>query len=201
MQTLQHIRPTAPMILGARNAADLMTPNPVSIRHNSTITDAAAFLAGRGISAAPVIDEAGRPLGVVSRTDILNHQSKANLPEPLQQDQWLQQSRPRGNLARPEEANRVTSLGAGFLPVFRIMTPAVFCVAPETPSAKVVEKMLIFGVRRLFVVDGDGILIGVISPTDVLRRLRHPERGGNVIRAAAERPESFSRSPQQRRSR
>jgi predicted transcriptional regulator len=36
----------------------------------------------------------------------------------------------------------------------------------------VVEKMLALEVRRLFVVDSDGVLIGVISGVDVLRNLR-----------------------------
>ena len=52
------------------------------------------------------------------------------------------------------------------------MTPVVFCVRPETSAAKVVEKMLALGVRRLFVVDDDGVLVGVVSAVDVLRRLR-----------------------------
>ncbi|MCI0464260.1 MAG: CBS domain-containing protein [Gemmataceae bacterium] len=53
------------------------------------------------------------------------------------------------------------------------MTHGVFCARPETPAAKVVEKMLALKVRRLFVVDGDGVLIGVISAIDVLGNLRH----------------------------
>ena len=52
------------------------------------------------------------------------------------------------------------------------MTRGVFCVRPETLVAKVVEKMLVLKVRRLFVVDGDGALIGVISAIDVLGKLR-----------------------------
>src|SRR3954453_8006906 len=70
MKTLGDARP---MAFGARKAADLMTPNPMSIRQSATVSEAATFLAGRGISAAPVIDEAGRPVGVVSSTDILIH--------------------------------------------------------------------------------------------------------------------------------
>jgi len=38
--------------------------------------------------------------------------------------------------------------------------------------AEVVEKMLALKVRRLFVVDGEGALIGVISAIDVLGKLR-----------------------------
>jgi CBS domain-containing protein len=71
MKTLNPCKPASELTLRARTAAEMMTPNPVSIGRNATVTEAAAFLASRGISAAPVIDEAGRPVGVVSRSDIL----------------------------------------------------------------------------------------------------------------------------------
>jgi CBS domain-containing protein len=48
----------------------------------------------------------------------------------------------------------------------------VFSVAPDTPAAKVVSEMLALRVHRLFVVDGDGVLVGVISALDVMKRLR-----------------------------
>jgi CBS domain-containing protein len=74
------------MVLAAETAADLMTVNPKSIGHRATVEEATAFLAGRGISAAPVIDDAGRPLGVVSRTDVLirkRHGATHPLPRVL----------------------------------------------------------------------------------------------------------------------
>jgi CBS-domain-containing membrane protein len=59
--------------LGARTAADLMTPDPVSVSDADTAGEAVAFLTERGFGAAPVIDEAGRPVGVLSGTDLLVH--------------------------------------------------------------------------------------------------------------------------------
>ncbi len=50
---------------------DLMTGNPVSIRHGITVREAAAFLAEQGIGAAPVVNDAGRAVGVLSRSDVL----------------------------------------------------------------------------------------------------------------------------------
>ena len=50
---------------------DVMTPNPVSVRHGVTVREAATFLARRDISAAPVVNEAGRAVGVLSLTDAL----------------------------------------------------------------------------------------------------------------------------------
>ena len=50
---------------------DLMTPNPVSVRHGITVREAAVFLAEQGIGAAPVVNDAGRAVGVLSRSDVL----------------------------------------------------------------------------------------------------------------------------------
>jgi CBS domain-containing protein len=66
--------PQAPeLVLRARTAADLMTENPVSIDHDATVREALALFNNKGFSTAPVIDDAGRPIGVLSSSDILVH--------------------------------------------------------------------------------------------------------------------------------
>src|SRR5262245_16560746 len=65
--------PVGAVVLQARTAVDLMTANPLSLREDATLTEAIAFLFDRNISGAPVIDEAGRPVGVLSQTDVLIH--------------------------------------------------------------------------------------------------------------------------------
>lgn len=50
-----------------------MTTNPISIRETATVREAVAFLTDKGFSAAPVVDVAGRPVGVLSQTDIVVH--------------------------------------------------------------------------------------------------------------------------------
>ena len=96
-------RLTAPLVLNARTAADLMTRDPKSVRRDATVAEAIAFLAGRGFSAAPVIDEAGRPIGVVSRTDLLRGQRRATVyvvgaagrgAEPVEVDDGPRSGRP-----------------------------------------------------------------------------------------------------------
>jgi CBS domain-containing protein len=144
--------PTVPraarLTLDAVRAADLMTPNPLSIRAEVTVPEAVAWLTEKGFSAAPVIDESGRPIGVVSRADILVHER--------------------------ERLRTATLLLADDAIVVDIMTPAVFSVTSQTPVEQVVEQLLTLNVHQLYVVDEDQFLIGVISAHDVLRRL-HPE--------------------------
>jgi CBS domain-containing protein len=53
-----------------------------------------------------------------------------------------------------------------------LMTPAVFAVPPRTAGLDMLEQMTEQNVHRLFVVDGSGVLVGVITALDLLRRLR-----------------------------
>ncbi len=139
---------TPRLVLAETKAAELMTPNPISIRESATIREAIELLTRREISGAPVIDEAGRPVGVVSRADILVHDREAvNFVGPSDEDE--------------SDVTRVSD----------IMTPAVFCVSPEAPATRVVREMLDLKVHRLFVVDDLGVLVGVITVLDVLRHL------------------------------
>jgi len=57
-------------------------------------------------------------------------------------------------------------------PIKEIMTPVVYSVLPDAPVTEVINQMVGLKVHRLFVVDLDGVLVGVISTMDVLRQLR-----------------------------
>ena len=54
-------------------AIDVMTPNPKSIDQLASVRETAEVLQKNGIHIAPIIDVAGRPIGVVSRTDLLDY--------------------------------------------------------------------------------------------------------------------------------
>jgi len=168
--TLKKKKGPACLVLAAETAADLMTPNPVSIRADACIKEAVALLTDSGFSAAPVIDRAGRPVGVISRTDILIHDREKveYLPRVTEYYEKADLTTPAGE-ALPEgfEVENVDRTQ-----VRDIMTPAVLSITPDAPAGRVVEEMLMLRVHRLFVVDPDGVLVGVISALDVLKRLR-----------------------------
>lgn len=153
--------------LHAETAADLMVCTPVSIRDDASVLDAIVLFTEKGFSAAPVIDAAGCPVGVVSRSDVLVHE-RANA-------QWGSHANERFESADENEESRsvaVRTRGNGGMHVSDLMTPAVFSVSPDTAAAKVIQEMLALNVHRLFVVDADGVLVGVISPLDILRHMR-----------------------------
>jgi CBS domain-containing protein len=164
------VRKMERLTLTASTAADLMMPNPVSIGDNASIHEAIALLVDNGFSAAPVIDHAGRPVGVVSRSDVLTYDREKVECTVSIPDYYAE--------AELDHHPEHLSTRKGFhvvnvdrTPVRDIMTPVVFSVRPETAAHRVVEDMLALKVHRLFVVDEAGVLVGVVSATDILRNL------------------------------
>jgi CBS domain-containing protein len=186
MKNPPSVESTPRVVLYAATAADLMAPNPVSIAAGATVKEAAAFLADKGFSAAPVIDEAGRPVGVLSQSDIVVH-DRENIPSVSGNPEYYE----RDDLS-PSRIIRTDVVDRDPTQVRDIMTPVVFSVGPGTRAHKVIEDMLAYKVHRLFVVGGDGVLVGTISTVDVLRHL-HPEQPPADSRGAAT-PETGTRS-------
>jgi CBS domain-containing protein len=166
MKNPSSVESTARVVLDAATAADLMAPNPVSIAAAASVQEAAAFLADKGFSAAPVIDEAGRPVGVLSQSDIVVHDREGGPYVPGNREYYE-----RADLG-PPRIIRTDVVDGDPTQARDLMTPVVFSVAPETPAYKVIQDLLAHKVHRLFVVGGDGVLIGTISTVDVLRHLR-----------------------------
>lgn len=140
MTAVKEAPPSCPT-LRAATAAELMCPELVSVREDAFVPEAVALLTRKGFHAAPVIDDAGRPVGVLSFTDLLVHE------------------RNRKNTA-PDSA-RVRDL----------MTPAVFSVPRTAPARRVIGDLVGLCVHQLYVVDEAGVLVGVITALDVLRHM------------------------------
>jgi CBS-domain-containing membrane protein len=138
---------SAGLVLKAQIAEELMIPNPPSLSAEATIPEAIALLTNRAISAAPVIDEAGHPVGVLSRSDLLIHDRESS-SHPLR-------------TSGAKEPMRVRD----------IMTPAVFTVSTNAPATEVVKRISEFNVHQLFVVDEHNVLVGVITALDIVGRL------------------------------
>ena len=139
------------LTLRARTAADLMTPNPVSISADAPVKEAVALFVDKGFSAAPVIDGAGRPVGVISQADIIVHDREKVEYVPVRSPYDESPSEPSGEpLPKGFQVESVERTR-----VADIKTPAVFSVAPETPAGKLIEEMVSLKVHRLFVVGDD----------------------------------------------
>ncbi len=153
------------LCLDAETAADLMVSNPIPLASDATVKEAVVFLAENNLHAAPVIDQVGRLVGILSQSDIVD---KAGYlaTRPDYYDAAKLDVRLENECDVPRDVHAVARL-----PIRDIMAQDVVAVALDAPVEKVVDEMLHRRVHQLFVVGPDRTLTGVISYSDILKHL------------------------------
>ena len=114
----------------------------------------------RRISGAPVVDDAGRPIGIVSKSDLVRSRVEDGVPS--MDDAW-----------RPE--NAFGEAGFHLLPasagcVADIMMPLAFTLPEDATLSQAAAIMAHEGVHRVPVIAGDGV-VGIVSAMDVVKWL------------------------------
>ncbi|GGS23261.1 hypothetical protein GCM10010269_72670 [Streptomyces humidus] len=136
-----------------RLVGDLMTTAVVSVRRDMIFKDIAQHLTEHDITAVPVVDDQGRPIGVVSEADLLRKQES--------------QVDPGGHLAAahllPAERAKAQALTAEGL-----MTSPAVTARPQWSVVEAARAMARHHVKRLPVVDDAGRLAGIVSRGDLL---------------------------------
>lgn len=143
-----------------RTVEDLMTRDVVRVERDTPFKVVVRLLSDHDVSALPVVDGLGHPVGVVSEADVLR--TVAGRPEPAGLP-----FTPRMNGGRPP-GDRLT---AG-----ELMTAPAVCARSEWTVVEAARVMEANGVKRLPVVDEREALVGIVSRGDLLRVfLRHDE--------------------------
>jgi CBS domain-containing protein len=145
-----------------------MTPCVVSVTENDSVRAAMATLIERGFTGTPVVNDAGRPVGVLSQNDILIHDRKSvAFAKPVLEYYRLADV----DAAVGEQVSGFQVESVDRTAVRDVMTPIVFSVNPDSTAREVIAEMLRLRVHRLFVTDRDGVLVGVIAMSDIVRHL------------------------------
>lgn len=124
-----------------------------------TVGEVGELLASRGISGAPVVDDAGRILGVVSQSDLVRYTNqRKTVGESGRFFSDVEEYRELANLPR----------GALDTPIEEVMTQRVYTVTRDSSVAVSANIMRERNIHRLLVTDG-GVLVGVVTSLDLLR--------------------------------
>ena len=145
-----------------------MTSNVITVGDDATLSELVATLSEHMITGAPVVDENGKLVGVVSTTDIALHSTKrtSNIRRDRPPDFYL-----RGwELIEDEFRSFSIEEDAGQV-VRDIMTPVIFSVSENATFAEMADTMVGGRVHRLIVTDGDRV-VGIVTTLDLLRGLR-----------------------------
>lgn len=149
--------------------SEIMTADVICVSPDLAVEALTAMFLERNISGAPVVDDAGRPIGVVSKTDLVREQQDAGDDQELERLVIRRQGY-EVELGPGFHTERITRATVG-----EIMMPIAFTL-PETASvSRASALMALEGVHRLPVVSEDGKVVGILSAMDILRWLAETE--------------------------
>ncbi len=118
---------------------DLMARRVVELSPQDSWEDAAKAFASHDLSSAPVVDEQGVCVGMLSAADFL----------------------------KPNVADQFKDATSGDRTVQALMTTAVQSVAPDTPLLHVAKMMSVSHIHHLPVIEDEKI-VGVVSTLDIV---------------------------------
>lgn len=161
-----------------RRVADVMLRDPVTVSRATRLEEFVDLAEREGVSGLPVVDGAGRVVGVVSLHDVVGA-LRTETERALASETGSRSVGVEGLEGDPEEparrrlGGRPGALGGSpTVPrtVADVMSTSVFSVRPETGVAEAARFLADAEVHRAPVLQ-DGRLVGLVTSFDLLRAL------------------------------
>ena len=144
-------------------AKDIMTSEVITVSPHMPVKDLADLLWKNRISGAPVVDEAGNLLSVVTESDLIDQNKRLHIPTAISiLDSVI-------FLENPDKSQAEIKKMAG-TKVGDICAPKLVTVKADTPLDEIASIMSERKIHTLPVVAGKR-LIGVIGKSDIIRIL------------------------------
>jgi CBS domain-containing protein len=150
---------------------DVMQRDVLAVDADWPLDKLARFLVDNSISGAPVTDEKGELVGVVSMTDLVRHNSITEKDTAASQthDVYLYElERHIGH----EELQVFHTQYESPVQIREIMTPMIFKVSEEDSIQEVADIMFKGRIHRVFVTRGT-LLTGIVTALDMLQVIRN----------------------------
>lgn len=145
-------------------AKDVMVHEPVCVEPSTTIRQLARVFEENEISGAPVVDQEGKVIGVVSKTDLLRRCSEGTADQPP--GYLFEVISDQGG----EDAEVIPE---PLVCVDDFMSVDPVTVTPDDTLPKVARLMFENRIHRVVVVDKERFPVGIITTLDLLGAFPH----------------------------
>ena len=144
---------------------DVMTANPVTLRADQSVADAADLLAEHGFGAMPVVDDAGKLLGLLRDDDLIVTEARVHAPRFF--NQFSAVIPLPGQMKQvEEEIHKIAGSTVG-----EVMDDDPPTIGPDDSLEDLATRMHEEGVSHLPVVDPAGRVVGMVARGDVVRHI------------------------------
>lgn len=140
-----------------------MTKDVVKVKRDTTVQELAHLLMEKNISGAPVVDDEGVLIGVVTESDLIDQNKKVHIPTVVSVlDSFI-------FLESTEKMDQEMKKIAGST-VADIFTENVKTVSPDTQIDELATIMSEKNIHTLPVIEGNDI-VGVIGKRDIIKTI------------------------------
>jgi CBS domain-containing protein len=157
-------------------ARDVMVAEPVCVEPSTTVRQLARIFEENEISGAPVVDQEGRVVGIVSKTDLIRRCSEGSLDlPPAYLCEVLGEDSDEDSEVIPETLVCVQDF----------MSEDPVSVRLSTPVGHVARLMVEQHIHRVVVTDDERFPLGIITTMDLLRAFPANEPSDHSIQRSA----------------
>ncbi len=148
----------------SKTVADVMSRDPIVVRTETPLNEAIQILAERRISGLPVVDEAGKLVGIISETDLMWQETGVTPPAYIMfLDSVIY-------LQNPATYERDLHKALGQT-VGEVMSKNPITISPDKTLTEAARVMHDKSVHRLPVLEGEGQVIGILTRGDIVRAM------------------------------
>lgn len=144
-------------------ARDVMTRDVITVKKETTIRELAELFDRHRISSAPVVDESGEMIGIVTETDLIEQDKSLHIPTVISLFDWVIYLESDKKFER--ELKKMTGQT-----VADIYTHSVKTVAPATPISDVADIMSSGKINAIPVLEGKKV-VGIVARMDLIRTM------------------------------
>jgi CBS domain-containing protein len=150
-------------------ARDVMTTKVVTVMADTPPPQVARVLLNHGISAVPVLNDEGAPIGMVSEGDLV---TRSDMERTSRHDWWLQLI---ADKSTPDDEALVKLRSSGRT-AGDVMAAPIVTVGETTDLAEVARLLAAHRIKRVPVMK-DGQVVGIVSRADLLRAVASSASG------------------------
>jgi CBS-domain-containing membrane protein len=144
-------------------AKDIMSKDVLTVKPETSVSELARLLTFHNINGAPVIDDDGKLIGVVTENDLVYQKKNVHIPTVISiLDSFIYLESQEKMKKEMEKISAVT--------VEKIYSRNVKTVTPETSIEEIATIMAEKFIHTIPVVD-NGNIVGVIGKKDIIRTL------------------------------
>ncbi len=151
-------------------ARDVMVSPVITTEPTASVKEVARILLTHHISAVPVVDNAGKLVGIVSEGDLMR---RADLGTERHRSWWL------AALFAEDDALAAEYVKQHSRKVADVMTKRLVTASPETPLNEIAGLLERHSIKRVPIV-GNGALVGIVSRANLIQALAGDRRGLDI---------------------